>query len=172
MNPRQHPSTVNPIDETIMNHDVQFETILNDCNVQVDDDAVGQFNVPNNGVPPQPQALDADSSSRPTSSNQIQTASPPIATRISQSAYRTQMVSQDEDDMASSTMESLNDFLKSIFDGQLLPARDIDRYAGELVDIGFDPDCDLLCQELEFDDLVFMKKLHQRFFWKEWQKLF
>lgn len=44
-------------------------------------------------------------------------------------------------------------------------------YAIKFVSIGFDLDCNS-SGELEYDDLGFMKQLHRRYFWKEWEKLF
>ena len=66
-------------------------------------------------------------------------------------------------------VEALEVFLDSIFQGQVV-SKDIGKYAIELMSIGFDPDCEW-SQELQLDDLCFMKKLHQRYFWKEWEKL-
>ena len=82
-------------------------------------------------------------------------ATPPSSKKIS------------EDDQV--TIEALENFLGSIFHGQV-PADVIRTYAFELMAIGFDPDCEW-CKELALEDLAFMKKLHQRFFWKEWEKL-
>lgn len=42
----------------------------------------------------------------------------------------------------------------------------VQRYAKNLVKIGFDPDCDTR-YELRFEDLSFMKLLHQRYFYHE-----
>lgn len=73
------------------------------------------------------------------------------------------------DDEEQAAIQALEGFLHSIFDNQL-HFKDIGNYAHELVAIGFDPDCEVSLG-LDYDDLDFMKKLHQRFFWKEWQKL-
>jgi hypothetical protein len=64
--------------------------------------------------------------------------------------------------------ETLREFLLSILSN--LTHTDLQNYAQGLVDIGFDPDCDS-SRELQFDDLALMKRLHQKYFWNEWNKL-
>eukprot|EP00980_Cylindrotheca_fusiformis_P011723 scaffold2784_cov109-Cylindrotheca_fusiformis.AAC.2 len=60
-------------------------------------------------------------------------------------------------------------FLESIWPNNLSES-DFQRYKKGLDEIGFDPDC-ASSTYLLFDDLGFMKKLHQRYFWEEWKKL-
>jgi hypothetical protein len=64
--------------------------------------------------------------------------------------------------------ETLREFLLSILSN--LTPTDLQNYAQGLMDIGFDPDCDS-SRDLQFDDLTLMKRLHQRYFWNEWNKL-
>lgn len=83
-----------------------------------------------------------------------------------------------DDDMSSRSREGnrkidelqltkIQGFLTSIL---TLTESDLKYYAVEFVSIGFDPDCNS-SGELEYDDLGFMKQLHRRYFWKEWEKL-
>lgn len=65
-------------------------------------------------------------------------------------------------------IEALEGFLTSFF--STLNPKVLRTYAKGLERLGFDPDCDS-SKELEFEDLRFMKNLHQRYFWKEWEKL-
>ena len=75
----------------------------------------------------------------------------------------------------------LADFLASIFSSTSLQWNSqnentgsstlLNTYARELANIGFDPDCDEISIELKYEDLTFMKLLHRRYFWKEWNKL-
>ena len=64
-------------------------------------------------------------------------------------------------------LSKIQAFLTSIL---TLTESDLKYYAIEFVSIGFDPDCNS-SGELEYDDLGFMKQLHRRYFWKEWEKL-
>ncbi|GFH54938.1 hypothetical protein CTEN210_11414 [Chaetoceros tenuissimus] len=64
-------------------------------------------------------------------------------------------------------LSKIQEFLTSIL---TLTESDLKYYAIEFVSIGFDPDCNS-SGELEYDDLGFMKQLHRRYFWKEWEKL-
>lgn len=64
-------------------------------------------------------------------------------------------------------MSKIQQFLTSIL---TLTESDLKYYAMKFVSIGFDPDCNS-SGELEYDDLGFMKQLHRRYFWKEWEKL-
>jgi len=75
----------------------------------------------------------------------------------------------------------LEDFLASIFSSTSLQWNSqnentggstlLNTYARKLANIGFDPDCDEISIELKYEDLAFMKLLHRRYFWKEWNKL-
>lgn len=64
-------------------------------------------------------------------------------------------------------LSKIQEFLTSIL---TLTDSDLKYYAMEFISIGFDPDCNS-SGELEYDDLGFMKQLHRRYFWKEWEKL-
>lgn len=83
-----------------------------------------------------------------------------------------------DDDMSSRSREGnrkidelqiskIQQFLTSIL---TLTESDLKYYAMKFVSVGFDPDCNS-SGELEYDDLGFMKQLHRRYFWKEWEKL-
>lgn len=63
----------------------------------------------------------------------------------------------------------IQEFLTSLM--TKIPSNDLEHYAYQLCALGFDPDCLETCSELEYDDLRFMKPLHQRYFWKQWEQL-
>ena len=80
-------------------------------------------------------------------------------------AAGTQQIICEEDEEVIGVVE---EFLSTI-----LPSHphDCARYAEIFVtELGFDPDCES-SQELTYEDLEFMKKLHARHFWKEWTNL-
>jgi hypothetical protein len=58
------------------------------------------------------------------------------------------------------------DFLLSILASS--DEADLRKYSKSLFRLGFHPDC-ASSLELQFEDLSFMKLLHQRYFWKEWK---
>ena len=163
MKPHQSVETTNP-------QDVRLETI--DDYVQNDEkDIMDRFSsILNSGfqgnVVSSANNKDLSRTANRMDSTLATTASVPIVSQSGRGQLLPQSLDEEDDQAA---IEALEGFLGSIFDGQVT-ARDIHMYACELVAIGFDPDCDL-GKELEFDDLEFMKKLHQRFYWKEWQKL-
>ncbi|CAJ1937510.1 unnamed protein product [Cylindrotheca closterium] len=165
--------------ETNPQDDVRFETtdddyIPNDDTEVIIMDQFSSFlNAGVQGATARPAYNDLSTADRVDSTN---TVLPSVSTGIESQSGRSnsQVVPQSQnrialDEKDHAAIEALEGFLSSIFDGQV-KARDIHLYACDLVAIGFDPDCDM-GKELEFDDLEFMKKLHQRFFWKEWQRL-
>jgi hypothetical protein len=63
----------------------------------------------------------------------------------------------------------IEEFLSSLLPPSLNP-NELKRYAHQLCALGFDPDCET-SGELKYEDLDFMKRLHQRYFWIQWEKL-
>lgn len=161
--PHQQPPT---IDNTILGLDENGDFMLEPPTNRALNDEPSSSNR-GNPFPPPPASLLSESLG-----NQHDIADAAVATRStstpSSAAGAARLVDYDVPDMTIG-MEILMDFLISILPS-LADSDLLHNYALQLLDIGFDPDYESSI-ELLYEDLEFMKKLHQRYFWKEWNKL-